>query len=177
MSEKSKVTNIVVAGVGGQGVLKASDILATAAYEANHDVKKSEIHGLSQRGGSVATDVRFGGEVFSPMVPPGAADYLVILEATQIETNRGRLAEDGVLIAPADVLGPEGKAKDFDRDDSLPFTSRSFNITVLGVLSTHLDIAEEAWRAAIATCLPEKLHEANFAAFEYGRQKALSNAE
>ena len=67
----SQVTNVVVAGLGGQGVLKASDILADVAFAAGLDVKKSEVHGMSQRGGSVASDVRFGEHVFSPMVPEG----------------------------------------------------------------------------------------------------------
>ena len=75
---------MVVAGLGGQGVLKASDIVADAAFRAGLDVKKSEIHGMSQRGGSVSSDVRFGGEVLSPMVPPGEADFLVLLDAGQI---------------------------------------------------------------------------------------------
>ena len=72
------ITNVVFAGLGGQGVLKASDILAEAAFEAGLAVKKSELHGMSQRGGSVKSDVRFGQEVLSPMVPPGEADYLVV---------------------------------------------------------------------------------------------------
>ena len=83
-----QVTNVVIAGLGGQGVLKASDIVAEAAFRAGLDVKKSEVHGMSQRGGSVASDVRFGGTVLSPMVPPGEADYLVLLDADQLETNR-----------------------------------------------------------------------------------------
>ena len=66
-----RVTNIVVAGLGGQGALKASDIVADAAVRTGLDVKKSEVHGMSQRGGSVSSDVRFGPRVFSPMVPPG----------------------------------------------------------------------------------------------------------
>ena len=65
------VTNIVIAGLGGQGVLTASDIVADVAFHAGFDVKKSEVHGMSQRGGSVASDVRYGAQVFSPMVPEG----------------------------------------------------------------------------------------------------------
>jgi indolepyruvate ferredoxin oxidoreductase beta subunit len=70
------VTNVVVAGLGGQGVIKASDILADVAFRAGLDVKKAEVHGMSQRGGSVSTDVRFGAKVLSPMVPGGEADFL-----------------------------------------------------------------------------------------------------
>ena len=73
-------------------MLLASDILADAAFLAGYEVKKSEVHGMSQRGGSVASDVRFGREVFSPMVPPGEADFLVVLAEDQVENNRPRLA-------------------------------------------------------------------------------------
>ena len=76
----SKITNIVLAGLGGQGVLKGTDILADVALRAGFDVKKSEIKGMSQRGGSVTGDVRFGERVFSPMVPAGEADFLLVLE-------------------------------------------------------------------------------------------------
>ncbi len=74
------VTNVILAGLGGQGVIKASDILADAAFRAGLDVKKAEIHGMSQRGGSVTSDVRFGERVRSPMVPRGEADFLVVLD-------------------------------------------------------------------------------------------------
>src|SRR5512140_3002654 len=96
----SKVTNVVVAGLGGQGVLKGTDILAQAALQAGHDVKKSEIKGMSQRGGSVTGDVRFGDAVFSPMVPVGEADYLLVLEPTQVEPNRYLLRQGGKIITP-----------------------------------------------------------------------------
>src|SRR5512138_380993 len=99
-SAARQVTNVVVAGLGGQGVLKGTDILADAALRAGHDVKKSEIKGMSQRGGSVTGDVRFGPEVFSPMVPAGEADFLLVLESTQVEPNRHLLREGGVLITP-----------------------------------------------------------------------------
>ena len=91
----SKVTNVVVAGLGGQGVLQGTDILADVALRAGYDVKKSEIKGMSQRGGSVTGDVRFGERVFSPMVPAGEADYLLVLEPTQVEPNRHLLRPGG----------------------------------------------------------------------------------
>jgi indolepyruvate ferredoxin oxidoreductase, beta subunit len=89
------VKNIVIAGLGGQGVLTASDMLAEAAFRAGFDVKKSELHGMSQRGGSVSSDVRYGEQVLSPMVPAGEADVLLVLEATQIEINRPMLRPAG----------------------------------------------------------------------------------
>jgi indolepyruvate ferredoxin oxidoreductase beta subunit len=154
-----KVTNIVIAGLGGQGVLKASDILADAAFRAGLDVKKSEIHGMSQRGGSVSSDVRFGREVASPMVPPGEADFLVVLAADQVEVNRGCLRPGGLLISPDQV------------DENSLANRRSHNVALLGVLSRHLEIAEADWLAAIRAHLPEKLHEANLAAFAIGRNR------
>src|SRR5512142_1089806 len=96
----SKVTNIVLAGIGGQGVLRGTDILAEVALNAGYDVKKSEIKGMSQRGGSVTGDVRFGERVFSPMVPAGEADFLLVLEPTQVEPNRHLLRPSGTVITP-----------------------------------------------------------------------------
>src|SRR3974377_2160311 len=99
----SKVINVIVAGVGGQGGLRGTDILADVALRAGYDVKKSEIKGMSQRGGSVTSDVRFGHQVFSTMVPSGEADYLLVLEPTQVEPHRYMLRPGGVLITPDTV--------------------------------------------------------------------------
>ena len=151
------VTNVVIAGLGGQGVLKASDILADAAFRAGYDVKKSELHGMSQRGGSVASDVRFGEEVLSPMVPRGEADYLVLLAPEELEPNRHRLRDGGMVI---------GSTLD---EKSLP-NRRSINVALLGALSSHLSIGEEHWIAAIRAYLPEKLHADNEQAFALGRE-------
>ena len=99
----SKTVNITVAGLGGQGVLKASDIVAEAVFAAGFDVKKSEVHGMSQRGGSVSSEVRFGSDVASPMIPAGESDFLLVLEDTQIEVNRPKLKAEGLLITLADI--------------------------------------------------------------------------
>ena len=158
----SKVTNVVFGGLGGQGVLKASDILADAAVRAGYDVKKSELHGMSQRGGSVSSDVRFGERVLSPMVPTGEAEYLVILSPDQVEPNRHVLREGGTLIVP-------------DQIDAGKLTNRkSLNVSLLGLLSRHLPIAEEHWLAALRATLAEKLHEANLQAFALGRDLPAS---
>lgn len=149
--------NIVVAGLGGQGVLKASDIVSNVAFEAGFDVKKSEIHGMSQRGGSVSSDVRFGERVFSPMVPAGEADYLVVLDATQVEVNRAMLKPGGVLIDPSSI------------DRTKLKTEKAMNVALLGRLSRHLEFPPEAWTRAILSSLAEKLHHINLAAFELGR--------
>src|SRR6516162_1413004 len=101
MNAPANVVNIVIAGLGGQGVLKASDIVADAVFRRGFDVKKAEVHGMSQRGGSVASDVRYGVKVFSPMVPPGEADYLVVLAPDQIEPNLPQLRSGGTVIEPS----------------------------------------------------------------------------
>ncbi len=155
-----RVINIVVAGLGGQGVLKSSDILAAAAFEAGFDVKKSELHGMSQRGGSVSSDVRYGREVHSPMIPLAEADFLVVLTPDQVEPNRHRLREGGVLLTPADV------------DESLLPNRRSLNVALLGALSRHLELPEAAWQAALAAHLPPKHLEPNLKAFRLGRGEA-----
>jgi indolepyruvate ferredoxin oxidoreductase, beta subunit len=153
------VTNVVIAGLGGQGVIKASDILAEAAFAAGLDVKKSELHGMSQRGGSVTSDVRFGPKVHSPMVPTGEADYLVVLAPDQVEPNRHLLREGGVLIGPDAV------------EESALSDRRSLNVALLGVLSAHVAIGQEHWLSALRANLPEKLHAANEQAFAMGRAK------
>ena len=153
-----RVTNIVIAGLGGQGVLKASGIVADTAFRAGLDVKQSELHGMSQRGGSVSSDVRFGREVFSPMVPGGEADFLVVVAPDQIEVNRHQLRSGGVLIAPDAV------------DATKLGNKKSFNVALLGVLSRHLDFAETIWLDAIRAAFPKKLHAANLQAFALGRK-------
>ena len=151
------VTNIVVSGLGGQGVLKASDILAELAFRAGLDVKKSEIHGMSQRGGSVSSDVRFGEKVFSPMVPEGEADFLVVLAAEWADVSRPALKPGGILIEPSQI------------DQRRLRNKKSLNVALLGRLSRHLEFSEEAWRAAILANLAPKLHDANLQAFAIGR--------
>jgi indolepyruvate ferredoxin oxidoreductase, beta subunit len=156
----TKVTNVVFAGLGGQGVLKASDILAEAVFHAGLDVKKSEIHGMSQRGGSVTSDVRFGDEVLSPMVPQGEADFLVVLEPTQVEPNRHVLAPKGVLVEPGAI------------DEAKLPNRKCLNVAILGVLCRCMGasaVALEHWHAAIREAFDPKFFDANLQAFEYGR--------
>jgi indolepyruvate ferredoxin oxidoreductase beta subunit len=153
-----KVTNIIFAGLGGQGVLKASDILAEILFSLDYDVKKSEVHGMSQRGGSVSSEVRFGDEVFSPMIPHGETDYLVIMDPTQVEVNISKLRDGGVLITPADL--PLDKLSN----------PKAANTMFLGALSKYLpEIPEEHFIEVIKRFLPEKVHEVNVEAFKLGR--------
>jgi indolepyruvate ferredoxin oxidoreductase beta subunit len=151
------VTNIVIAGLGGQGVLTASDIVADVALHAGFDVKKSELHGMSQRGGSVASDVRFGREVFSPMVPAGEADFLVVVEPDQLSVNAAALSPSGIIVGPSQFPAEKLRNK------------KTLNVALLGALSRHLEFSEGAWIAAIRRRLPEKLVEVNLEAFALGR--------
>ena len=155
----SKPTNVVIAGLGGQGVLKASDILAEVAFSAGLDVKKSELHGMSQRGGSVSSDVRFGERVFSPMSPDGEADFLVVLSTDQVPVNAAALGQGGILIEASQI------------DESALSNKKSINVALLGILSRHLQFNAELWTEALKRNLPEKLHEANLQAFSIGRNR------
>jgi len=151
------VTNIVIAGLGGQGVLTASDIVADVALHVGLDVKKSELHGMTQRGGSIASVVGFGGEVFSPMVPAGEADFLVVIEPDQTSVNAAVLSPRGMIVEPSQFPAEKLRNK------------KSLNVAMLGALSRHLEFSEEAWIAAIRRRLPEKQVEANLEAFALGR--------
>ena len=155
----AKTTNITVSGLGGQGVLKVTDILAEVLFRAGYDVKMSEVHGMSQRGGSVSSEVRYGEEVASPMVPEGESDFLIVLEPTQIEVNLHKLKAGGVLITTDDV--PTDRLK----------TPKALNTMMLGALSAKMpDIGEELFLEVLKAFLPEKLHELNIEMFRLGRQ-------
>jgi indolepyruvate ferredoxin oxidoreductase, beta subunit len=151
------VTNIVVAGLGGQGVLRATDVLADTALRSGFDVKKSEIKGMSQRGGSVIGDVRFGDRVFSPMVPLGEADFLLILESSEVEPNRHLLRVSGTLITPESVPVSRLSHK------------KTLNVALLGVLSAHLPFAEDEWLASLQAGFEPKHFAMNKQAFLLGR--------
>ena len=156
----ANVKNVVLAGLGGQGVIKASDILADAAVRAGFDVKKAEVHGMSQRGGSVTSDVRFGPRVLSPMIPRGEADFLVVLAPSEVEVTRPLLKPGGVLFPP-----------DFVEEKSLA-NKRSLNVALLGALSAWLDIEERTFLEAVRAALAERLHAVNEQAFAQGRALA-----
>jgi indolepyruvate ferredoxin oxidoreductase beta subunit len=155
--------NIVVAGLGGQGVLTATDIIADVALRAGFDVKKSEIKGMSQRGGSVSCDVRFGAQIHSPMVPAGEADFLLALEPAQLEPNRHLLRAGGVTIEPS-VIDAE----------KLP-QMKMLNVALLGALSAHLPMAEQEWLNAVSSAFAPKFLEENRQAFLLGRASQNKN--
>jgi indolepyruvate ferredoxin oxidoreductase beta subunit len=188
-----QITNILLVGVGGQGILLASEILSEAAMLAGFDVKKSEIHGMSQRGGSVVSHVRFGSEVFSPIVPEGEGDILFGFEL--IETARslpllkpgGSVVANDLQISPPSVLMgqeayPEGlperiKAQfpDFLLVDGQHMATAAGNVkaantVLLGAVSKRLSIAEEYWLKALEKMVPAKALEVNKRAFQMGRE-------
>lgn len=152
------VTNIVFVGLGGLGVIRASDILADVLFHAGWDVKKAEVHGMSQRGGVVTSDVRFGKEVLSPMVPAGEADYVVLFDRSLEERALPLLRETGRLISPGDV-----------ELESLPH-KKSLNVALLGALSLSLPASQGEWEAALARNFRPSLRELNVRALHFGRR-------
>jgi indolepyruvate ferredoxin oxidoreductase beta subunit len=150
-------TNVRFAGLGGTGVIRASDIFADVAFRTGQVVKKAEVHGMSQRGGSVQSDVRYGHEVHSPMIPAGCCDFVVVLDPTQVDLVRGGLRPGGILLTPADIPA-----------DRLP-SAKALNVALLGRLSRHLDFPEATWLESLQARFPAKLHAANAAAFALGR--------
>ncbi|MCX5687976.1 MAG: indolepyruvate oxidoreductase subunit beta [Candidatus Omnitrophica bacterium] len=156
---KTDTINILFCGIGGQGVLKASEICASAALFDGFHVKKSEVHGMAQRGGSVESHLRFGTEVFSPLIPKGQADYLVSF----YKEEQGRL-KDFLNSKSIDLIDYLAKGENLIKD------KRYINIFLLGVLSKYLDIKEDSWLKAIEKLLPLKYLEENKKVFAEGRK-------
>jgi len=188
----SMITNILLVGVGGQGILLASEVLAEACMLAGFDVKKSEIHGMSQRGGSVVSHVRFGEKVHSPVVPEGEGDilfgfelletcrYLPLLKAgAKIVANNYRIPPPSVLLGqetyPQDLVDRIcGQFPDFVLVDGLKLATaagnpRAANTVLLGAVSNRLHIAEHHWLAALEKMVPKKALDINITAFTMGR--------
>ncbi len=186
------ITNILLVGVGGQGILLASEILSEAAMLAGFDVKKSEIHGMSQRGGSVVSHVRYGKEVYSPIVPEGEGDILFGFELMETCRSLPLLRPGGAVVAndlrispPSVLMGhepyPEGLAEkirssfpDFLLVDGQKLAidagnARAANTVLLGAVSSRLDIAENFWIKALEKMVPAKALDVNLKAFQMGR--------
>jgi indolepyruvate ferredoxin oxidoreductase beta subunit len=187
------VTNILVAGVGGQGVILASDLMADTFLVAGYDVKKSEVHGMAQRGGAVSSHVRYGKKVYSPIIKMGEADYLFMTE--KMETLRWLaycnpstvIVMDDIKINPPAVnLGEmeypldieETLRNNFKKVYIIPASAmatdlgnaRAANVVLMGAFSMLLDIEEKIWLQCLLARLPEKLHDLNKKAFAAGRQ-------
>lgn len=184
--------NIMIVGVGGQGSLLASKVLGHLLLNQNYDVKVSEVHGMSQRGGSVVTYVRFGEKVNSPIIEKGEADIIVSFELLEAARwmpylkNGGKIVTNTQRIDPMPVITgaavyPENlvekmqeKGADVDAMDCLTLSeqagsSKAVNIVLLGRLSTYFDIPKEAWIKSLEACVPPKFLELNKKAFELGR--------
>lgn len=155
-----KVTSIRFAGIGGMGVLKASLLFAELLFRQGYDVKKAEIHGMSQRGGSISSDVRFGSKVFSPMIPSSTMDYLVLLQADQLPLYETELSPETIIFKPDMIDVNQLKNK------------RSLNVAMLGLLSKELDIPVSKWKELICEIFPIKTHPVNIDAFDLGRKSA-----
>ncbi len=160
----SKVYSITFGGIGGQGVLKASEICSWAALFAGYHVKKSEVHGMSQRGGSVESHVRFGRRVYSPLVPARGADFLVCFHQEEHPRLQAFLKEDGV-----DLMGFLEKVTQMMAENP-----RGLNTCLVGVLSAKLPLPEESWMKALETVFKGKGVEENKKVFLDGRKLGQS---
>ena len=157
------VTNIRLAGVGGQGILVASELLCDVLLESGFDVKKSEIHGMAQRGGTVNSDVRFGEKVYSPIIPSGEVDILLAFERMEYPAD----IEDHVKARTDRLVGID--ALSLAREAG---SVRGVNVCLLGVLSAFMEIGEPVWESAITERFTNKGLEANLRAFALGREAA-----
>lgn len=188
----NKVTNIMIVGVGGQGTLLASRLMGNALMSEGYDVKVSEVHGMSQRGGSVVTYVRFGEKVYSPVIDKGEADFIVSFEKLEAARWVEYLRENGKMIINTqqidpmpvitgaanypDNIIPKLKEKDLAIIDldalslaEKAGSSKAVNIVLMGVLSKYLGFAEEVWEKALHESVPPKFLELNKKAFRLGQ--------
>ena len=193
MKKFKNITNILLVGVGGQGIILAAEIICEAAILAGHDVKKSEVHGMSQRGGAVNSHVRFGKKVFSPLIPLGQTHFLVAMEKLEALRWEHCLAPGGVIVVNDFRLEPvlvasgkvsyaedaierlaarndrrviviDGAAKALEAGDL-----RTMNTVILGVLSCCLPFGKQHWQAALESQVKKNMLEVNLRAFEAGR--------
>jgi len=187
-------TNILVAGVGGQGVILASDIMCEVFMEAGYDVKKSEVHGMAMRGGIVTSHFRFGKKVYSPLIKEGEVDILFAFE--QLEGLRwiNHLRADGKIVMndnkinpPAVNLGEMAYPKTIPEKIRSKFKgfylvkgtemalqlgdARAANVVLLGAISKLFEVNEDLWLKTILNYLPPKVHELNRKAFSTGRDQ------
>ena len=194
MAGTDQVKNILMVGVGGQGVILASEIFSDVMMRAGYDVKKSEVHGMAQRGGSVSTHVRFGTKVYSPLIKKGDADILFSFEVLESVRYLDFLKKDALIIVnnqkvlpPSVTLGadiypdniPEilrARFANVDMIDALETAkragnARALNVAFLGALSRYIEVDESIWKDVISSMLPPKLVEVNIKAFSLGRNK------
>ena len=181
----------MIVGVGGQGTLLASKLLGKLLVAEGYDVKVSEVHGMSQRGGSVVTYVKYGDKVYSPVITDGEADYIVSFEKIEAARYVSCLKEGGKIIVntqeidpmpviignavyPTDVLDEiAGAGVEVDSFDALSLaeqagSAKAVNIVLMGRLAKYLSVSKDKWIKAIEVTVPEKFKELNLKAFELG---------
>ena len=187
-----KTKNIMIVGVGGQGSLLASKLLGRLLMNEGYDVKVSEVHGMSQRGGSVVTYVRYGDKVASPVIDAGEADFIVSFEMLEAARWLSYLAPDGRIVTNTQQIDPmpvitgaavypekladklKATGADVDAFDALKLaveagSSKAVNIVLMGRLSKYFPLSETAWEQAIVESVPAKFLELNMKAFKLGR--------
>lgn len=186
-----KTTSVMIVGVGGQGSLLASKLLGNLLVREGYDVKVSEVHGMSQRGGSVVTYVRYGEKVYSPIITEGECDFIISFEKLEAARYANCLREGGKIIVntqqidpmpvitgaaayPEEILG-DLKAKGFEVDDFDALTpaisagsAKAVNIVLMGHFAAQSGIAKEHWLAALEETVPARFLEMNRKAFESG---------
>jgi indolepyruvate ferredoxin oxidoreductase beta subunit len=188
----NEVRSILLAGVGGQGILRASDILCLAFMESGLDVKKSEVHGMAQRGGCVTSHVRYGRRVHSPIAKKGDVEILVSFEKLEALRYLDYLNQDAVIIInEEEIYPPSVNLGDAKYPDHIGETisrhfktvkmidaqaiareagnARAVNTALLGVLSNSLSIKSDVWEKVLREAFPEKALKANLKAFQLGR--------
>ena len=184
--------NIMIVGVGGQGSLLASKLLGHLLMEQGYDVKVSEVHGMSQRGGSVVTYVRYGDKVHSPVIDKGEADFIVSFELLEAARWLEYLKPDGQIVTSTQQIDPmpvitgaaqypedlvakmKAAGAKVDALDCLALaeqagSSKAVNIVLMGRLSHYFDLPEEAWQASLEAMVPPKFLELNKKAFQLGK--------
>ncbi len=182
--------NIMIVGVGGQGTLLASRILGNTVINEGYDVKVSEVHGMSQRGGSVVTYVKYGDKVYSPIIDEGEADIILAFEMLEAYRALPYLKKGGKLIANGQSINPMpvitgamqypenieekiSKKADINVIDALSLAKeagniKAVNVVLIGVMAKNTDIAYEKWIETIKTTVPEKFLDVNLKAFDLG---------
>ena len=184
--------NIYICGVGGQGIIKTSVIIGEAAMNQGLNVVMSEIHGMSQRGGSVVTYVKYGDKVYSPVIEKGEADIIVSFELLEAARWISYLKKGGHLITSTQTLDPmpviTGAAKypeniiekiknlgiDIIAADALALAeeagnAKTSNVVLMGLIASKMSFDESVWKEAIKNCVPEKFLELNLKAFDLGK--------
>ena len=189
----SKTTNIMIVGVGGQGTLLASRILGNAVISEGYDVKVSEVHGMSQRGGSVVTYVKYGDKVYSPIVGKGEADIILAFEPLEAYRALPYLRKGGKMIInsqkidpmpvitgaaayPEDIEKKLAEVADITVVDALSMAKeagnpRTANVALIGLMAKSTSIPYETWTDTIRSTVPERFLEVNLRAFDLGFNK------